>query len=442
MLRKARFAIGLSILAAGLWFFVAPGATVCWYIATDKGLSGDGVSTFAYSRHQRISDDYARYARERIGSGKPESLKSWQIAETEWPLFGSAFYLWSTESFQKAWEKNPDLSKEAPKVYAREAIDAAKDLILDPGHAKWVQDHWGKEAYLTRENVFYRMLMMSAIISHHHLTDSDDHFELLRAQSNSLAQELDESFFGLLDDYPGQCYPTDVVAAIGAIQRADVVLQEDHSEMIQRASRMVTGNAVAPYGLPPYAADAESGRRFDNSRGCGNSYFTTFAPPLWPDQDPGWYAAYTEHFWQENGFCAGFREFPHGAEDTGAYYMDVDAGPVFYGLGTAATAFGIGAARVNGRFDHASTLSYEMIAASWPLPNGTLLFPRMFSNGDHAPYLGEMAILFQLSREPVHPEISEPHHGRILGCVWLMLLGYIILSWITCKLGGRIMRGK
>jgi len=75
--------------------------------------------------------------------------------------------------------------------------------------------------------------------------------------------------------------------------------------------------------------------------------------------------------------------------------MDVDSGPVLYGLGTAATAFGIDAARINGRFDHASTLSYEMIAASWPLPNGTLLFPRIFSNGDHAPYLGEMAILLR-----------------------------------------------
>jgi|GEM_PF-3787022 len=135
-LNFARVSTGLVIFAAGLWFFLAPSVIVGWYIATDKGLSGAGVSKFAYSRHQLISDDYARYARERIGSGKAESLKSWQIAETEWPLFGSAFYLWSTESFQKAWEKDPSLSEEAPKVYAREAIDAAKDLILDRGHAK------------------------------------------------------------------------------------------------------------------------------------------------------------------------------------------------------------------------------------------------------------------------------------------------------------------
>lgn len=107
----------------------------------------------------------------------------------------------------------------------------------------------------------------------------------------------------------------------------------------------------------------------------------------------------------------------------------------------AATAFGVGAARVNGRFDHASTLSYQMLAASWPLPNGTLMFPRLFSNGDHAPYIGEMSILFQLSREPVHVDQAVYSRGRILGCVWLMLLGYLVLSWITCRTGWRILRG-
>ena len=46
--------------------------------------------------------------------------------------------------------------------------------------------------------------------------------------------------------------------------------------------------------------------------------------------------------------------------------MDVDSGPV-------------GAARANGRFDHAYPLSAEMLFACWPLPDGTLLFPRILS---------------------------------------------------------------
>ena len=88
--------LGAAILAGGLWFFMFPGLTVCYYILTDKGLHGNGVSSFALYRHKVLSDDYAKYARERIASGKAENLHVDQIAETEWPLFGSCFYLWAT----------------------------------------------------------------------------------------------------------------------------------------------------------------------------------------------------------------------------------------------------------------------------------------------------------------------------------------------------------
>lgn len=430
---------GAVLLATGMWFFLIPGLTVGWYLATDKGLHGEGVSHFSYRRHMLLSDDYASYARDRIRSGKAETLNTGQIAETEWPLFGSAFYLWATEALQREWENDRSLSKQAPKDYAREAIDASLALILDPGHAKWVKDHWG-ESYMERGNTFYRMLVISAIVSHHNLTGEERHLDLLREQVLSLAEEIDASQTGLTDDYPGQCYPADVATAIAAIQRADAVLGTDHSAMIERSLRAFTGSFAEPYGLPPYAADSETGRRFDDSRGCGNSYFTTFGPVVWGKRDPGWYASYAEHYWQENWFAAGFREFPHEVGDE--YYFDVDAGPVVGGLGTAATAFGAGAARTNGRFDHASTLSYEMIAASWPLADGTLLFPRLFSNGDHAPMLGEVSILFQLSRQAVDSAEAVRERGSIPACVWLMLLIYAVLAWVTCRLGWRLLRGR
>lgn len=432
-----RSVVGGALLLTGLWLFLIPGLVVGWYLLTDEGLHGEGVSTFAYSRHRALSDNYADYARKRIASGKAETLHTGQIAETEWPLFGSCFYLWATESLQRAWEKDPSLSREAPKEYAREAIEAAKDLVLDDRHAKWVKDHWGEE-YLRRENVFYRMLVISAIVSHHHLTGSEKHFELLRGQSDRLIREIDDSDYGILDDYPAQCYPADVAAAVTAIAKAGDLLGMNYDEMIRRALRGFSGAMAEPYGLPPYAANSKTGQRFDDSRGCGNSYFTTFAPEVWPEQAAGWYRAYVDYYWQEDWFAAGFREFPHGSGDE--YYMDVDAGPVLGGLGTSATAFGVGAARANGHFDQASTISYQMIAASWPLVNGSMLFPRLFSNSDHAPYLGEVSILFQLSREPVNPDAAVRKRGVVPGCVWMMLAGYAFLSLVTCWPGWRLLR--
>ena len=41
-----------------------------------------------------------------------------------------------------------------------------------------------------------------------------------------------------------------------------------------------------------------------------------------------------------------------------------------------------------------------MLVTSWPLPNGTLLAPRLLSNATDAPYLGEAAILYVLTRLP------------------------------------------
>ncbi len=80
--------------------------------------------------------------------------------------------------------------------------------------------------------------------------------------------------------------------------------------------------------------------------------------------------------------------------------MDVDAGPVIAGHGVAANAFGIGAARKNGRFDRAYPLSAEMLATVIELPNGALAIPRLLSNASDAPLLGEAAILWQLSVQP------------------------------------------
>lgn len=439
MKRVVRLLFGALFLIFGVWFALIPGFISARHVFFDRGLSGDGPSSFAIRTHHHLSKKYPKYVRERIESGAATTLHVDQIGATEWPLFGSCFYLWATESLQEQWEKYPDRFPGEPRVYAEEAIEAAKDLVIDPGHAKWVEDHWGGD-YLHDENCFYRMLVIGALTSHANLTGSREHHPLLRDQVESLSTEISESPFGLIDDYPKQCYPTDVVAAIATIARADQVLGTDHSEFIQRSLRGFSGERAGPYGLPPYGADAGSGTPFDHSRGCGNSYFLTFAPTVWPERASEWYGAYDQHFWQAGWFAAGIKEFPDRPE---SLYYDVDAGPVLNNLGTAATAFGTGAARTNGRFDHARTLSTELIVTSWPLPGGRLIIPRVFSSGfsqKHAPLLGEAAIAFQLSREPYEGAVITSGGSYLPGCVWLILFVYLFVGWISTKLGYRLLK--
>jgi hypothetical protein len=44
--------------------------------------------------------------------------------------------------------------------------------------------------------------------------------------------------------------------------------------------------------------------------------------------------------------------------------------------------------------DHAYSLSAQALVASWPLPHGALLIPRILSDTTAAPFIGETALLF------------------------------------------------
>lgn len=389
---NAAILIGIS-----LFFFLMPAITVVHQLA-DPNIRSAGIPKSAWNLHQTLSPKLEKWAKERLDSKRAVELSTSNISGTEWPLFGAVFYLWATESLQDAWEKDHSLNIVAPSIYAKGAIEAATKLVIDPTQANWVKIHWG-ENYLKTENVFYRMLVISALTSHARLTGKKEYLPLLKDQADSLSAELDASPHGWLNDYPGECYPGDVLTAIAMIHRADKVLGTDHSAFIHRAIRAFQNEALDDRGLVPYDASADSGKPFSTSRGCGNSYVSLFSPEIWPEQARKWYDLYSEYFWQKNWLCAGFREFPKDLSGNN-WYIDVDSGPVLGGFGCAACAFGVGGARINGHFEQAYPLTAEMLVTSWPLPNGTRLFPRLLSNATDAPYLGEAGILFNLTRLP------------------------------------------
>ena len=236
-----------------------------------------------------------------------------------------------------------------------------------------------------------------------------------------MAADLDASPCGLLNDYPGECYPIDVFASTYLIRKADRVLGTDHSAFVARELRAFQGDRLDSYGLIPYSSVPSSGALLHPSRGICNSYICIFAPELYPAQAPGWYAAHEAHFWQRRLGTEGFREFRRDIPDSEWTY-DVDAGPVIAGFSPAANAYGVAAARANGRFDHAYTLSAQVLVACWPLADGTLLGARLLSSAAHAPYLGESNLLFLLTRQPVAGvPLTRGGHWPVLVYAWLLL---------------------
>lgn len=412
-----------------LLLFLMPGFNVVHELS-DPAIRSAAIPRCEWAFHRDLSPQFEQWARKRLASTRAAELSTKDISGTEWPLFGAVFYLWATESLQNEWEKGHSPFAIAPKDYAAGAIEAATRLVIDPSQANWVKIHWGTN-YLKTENVFYRMLVISALTSHARLTGDKEYLPLLKDQVDSLSAELDASQHGLLDDYPGECYPGDVLTSIAMIHRADKVLGTDHSAFVSRAIRGFQNRALDPHGLVPYFASARMGEPVGPSRGCDNSYVSLFSPEIWPEQAQKWYELYSRYYWQETWTCAGFREFPNDSPGND-WYLDVDSGLVLKGFGCAACAFGVGAARVNGHFEQAYPLTAEMLVTSWPLPNGTRLFPRLLSDAADAPYLGEAAILLNLTRLPaegVPVKTGGSMPGFVLICLALQFgFGLILLA--------------
>jgi hypothetical protein len=387
------------VALVSFYLFIAPAFLLIADILELQSASGKPPG-FAFRWHRTLSPRFETWARERVASGRAKNLNLQDVPGTEWPVFSAVFYLWSTEALQTAWETNPRRYSTPPAEYARGAIEAAAALISDPNHATWVQKYWGK-SYLERENLFYRMLLINGLTSYQKLLGDRRYELLLRHQVESLAAELDRSPYGLLDDYPGQCYPIDIAPAIAGIRRADAVLDANHAAFAARALRGFEGSRLdRATQLPAYIADSKTGSGMGPARGIGISFMLIWARELWPETADRWYDGYQKYFWQSGWAMAGVREFSResGIRAGDWFLGDADAGPVLAGYGTTASAFGIGAARANGRFAQAFPLSAEALLASWPLPDGTLMIPRMLSSVSDAPYVGEAILLFNFTR--------------------------------------------
>lgn len=423
-MRWAQIGLLLLLVTGTGYFFLLPGISVASDLA-DPAMSGPGIPRRAVRLHRALTPQFEEWARERVRNRRAANAPLHDVPTTEWPMFSTVFYLMSTEKL------DPHLD------YSRGAVEAGRDLLLDPSHHTWVHTHWGDD-YMHDENVFFRGLIIAGLTSYEKLTHDGSVLPLLRDQVETLSTELDRSPLGILNDYPNECYPIDVFATIAFIRRADSVLGTDHSAFVARELRAFEGNMTDSRGLIPFRTDLPSGRQVQPSRGVGNSWTLIFAPELYPSHAKNWYDTYTRDFWQDHSWASGFREYARGTPDA-EWTFEIDAGPVIDGLGTASNAFGIAAARSNGRFDQAYELSTEFAAVSWPLPSQTLLAPRSVSHAADAPYLGETAVAYFLTVQPA-AGVSVVRGGRAPLIVYFAVLIYFGISALVAWYAMRQLR--
>lgn len=148
-------------------------------------------------------------------------------------------------------------------------------------------------------------------------------------------------------------WPADQSVTLASLARYDRAHDAHFSERPVAAWRAVV--AKKP-GLPvSEVAGVTSSSKL--SRGCANAFLTRYTAEFAPDLAHAWWLEFRADWVLTVGPFTGLREWPPGVERTG----DVDSGPIIMGIGTAASALSIAAARAQG--DQLFAVTLEASAA-------------------------------------------------------------------------------
>jgi len=421
------------VIALALLFCIYP-AVILGVLLTDSHLKQEGQSRLVPMWFGSVAGRYRSWADTYLKSGAARSVDQGNVAGTEWPMFGSVFFLVTADELQRQGKIDARQGK------LREAVEKAAEVVVSPDTATWVRAKWGHD-YLKRENVFYRMLLILGLASYERVTGDRRHRALMSGQRAGLAEELEQARYHVLDDYPGECWPNDVLWAVAAIQRAAALEGTNHNALAHALMTTLDG-PLKVVGLPAFMVDKRTGQVVQEPRGCGNSGILPFAAELDAEIAARWCREHDARFWKQTAWLAGFTELPRGSHE---HYSDVDSGPVVFEFGSVASAFGIGAAKACGRMDRAAPLTLEAVACSWPTPFGFLLPSAMGRIAVGGGCLAETAILFSMTR-PNCSATTVPFSGPVPLIVWLMFAIYagvgILFVEVEVRAWRRFMRTR
>ena len=282
---KLAFHLLLSgvVIALSLALFIYPAVVICT-VAWDSQLRETGECRMTPRWFRAAAGRYLSWANDYLDTDYAESVDHQDVAATEWPMFGSVFFLLTAEELHKQGKID------ATQGTVREAVDKAAEIVASPVTATWVKAKWG-DGYLKQQNVFYRMLLMLGLSSYESITDDTRYHALVSRQRAALAEELAAAKLHMREDYPGECYPSDVLWAVAAIQRAARLDGTNHDELAENLMAALDGPLKTADGLPAFQVDAASGTILQDARGCGNSGILVFAGELDHEVARRWYRA-------------------------------------------------------------------------------------------------------------------------------------------------------
>jgi hypothetical protein len=228
------------------------------------------------------------------------------------------------------------------------ALRRAADNLLRPETRRFGHEAWGRDALDGLDDdrgdawLGYLALGLGAVRA----VDPDfAHAALHDRIVASLARRLEAAPGGRLQTYPGEVFPCDIAAVVGALGQHARQTRTDRTALLARMAGLYRTDFVhGPSGYLVQSLDPATGRVVDGARGSGTAlaaYFLSFADASLARQ-LGDSLARTGHA-RFVGF-AGVREHASGVGGRG----DIDSGPVVLGVSVSATGFALASARQRG----------------------------------------------------------------------------------------------
>jgi hypothetical protein len=181
-----------------------------------------------------------------------------------------------------------------------------------------------------------------------------------------------------LESFPHLVWPVDNVVALESLRLHDAFFRTDHARVVPRWTARLK-KLRNKTGMPVSEIDRAGDMVRDGPRGCALSWLLAFLPALDPDLAQDLWPRYAREWGVPVVGMLGLREWPPGSHRG----MDEDSGPVVHGIGAAASAFGVAAARAN---QDAEALGRMR------LPLELLTFPTFNARGEKE-LLGGMVVL-------------------------------------------------
>jgi hypothetical protein len=275
------------------------------------------------------------------------------------------------------------------------AVRAGCARLVDPASRRFGTAAWGGDGFAPDADGDHAYLGYAALaLSVARTVDPSPPWS---SQHDALVARLSARVLAapaaMIETYPGEAYPVDVAAIIGA---AAVLARQRGAPpppVIDHYVRAVRERYVDEAGYLIQAVDAEQGRALDRGRASGTAlaaYFIGFADA---SLQADLYRALNANTGTFLGF-AGAREYAPGQGGSG----DIDSGPVLLGIGVSATGFMLASARAQG--DHERFVGLGRTAMLFGMPADNHGHLRFASGGP----LGDAILLAMLTAVPPAPK--------------------------------------